>query len=75
MKPFTGIILTTLFLLAAALHADVGGADPRLTGAPGDNAAACTSCHTGTPLNGGSGSVKIILPGDAVYTCREQSVQ
>ena len=50
------------------LYADVDGADPKLTAAPGDDSRACTACHTGTSLNGGSGSVKINLPGDATYT-------
>lgn len=66
-------ILSLLSLTAAAwvpimLWADVDGADPRLTGAPGDNAAACTACHTGTALNGGGGSVKILLPAGNTYT-------
>ena len=56
--------------LAAAvpilLLADETGADTRLTGAPGDQT--CLSCHTGTKLNGGSGSVKIVLPGDNTYS-------
>ena len=45
--------------------ADSSGADPRLTGAPGDSN--CTNCHTGA-VNSFSGSVKIVLPGDATYT-------
>ena len=48
--------------------ADVNGADPRLTGAPGDNQQACTACHTGTALNGGPGSIKITAPGGSTYT-------
>lgn len=62
------ISLSVISTLPIFLLADVTGADPRLTGAPGDNQAACTSCHTGTALNGGSGSVKIILPDSASYT-------
>src|SRR3954470_5326824 len=65
-------LLAFSFSIASALPilllADVTGADPRLTGAPGDNQSACTACHTGTALNGGSGNVKIILPGAASYT-------
>src|SRR6185369_9367865 len=60
--------VSIIFSLPIFLLADVTGADPRLTGAPGDNQSACTACHTGTALNGGSGSVKIILPGAATYT-------
>jgi uncharacterized protein (TIGR03437 family) len=58
---FTGIILLPMLLMG-----HVTGADPRLTGAPGD--ASCTACHVGTKLNGGGGSVQILLPGDATYT-------
>jgi uncharacterized protein (TIGR03437 family) len=64
----------TILVLAAcaawpiALWADLNGADQRLTAAPGDDQAACTSCHLGTALNGGAGNVKIVLPGDATYT-------
>src|SRR5262249_51694162 len=57
-------IATLLF--TGILFADVDGADPRLTGAPGDSV--CTQCHMGTALNGGGGSVKIVMPGDATYT-------
>ena len=55
-----------LALLPWILRADVTGADPGLTGAPGESD--CTSCHTGTGLNAGGGSVKIVLPGSATYT-------
>jgi hypothetical protein len=67
-KRITEILFTGFALLPMLLFADVTGADPRLTGAPGDDAAACTQCHTGTKLNGGGGSVKIVTPGDATYT-------
>ena len=67
---------TIVFIAAAAfgviapvaLWADPDGADPRYTGAPGDDASACASCHTGTALNGGPGSVKIVLPNGNTYT-------
>ena len=55
-------------LLPILLWANVTGADPRLTSAPGDSSGACTQCHAGTKLNGGGGSVAILLPGDATYT-------
>jgi uncharacterized protein (TIGR03437 family) len=42
------------------------GPPPRVTGAPGDNARACTQCHAGT-LNSGTGSVKILLQSGPVY--------
>lgn len=42
------------------------GPAPRLTGAPGDNARACTACHAGT-INTGTGSVKILLQSGPFY--------
>lgn len=50
---------------ALSLEARSSGADPRLTGAPGD--ADCTNCHGGT-ANSGPGSLKITLAGVATYT-------
>jgi uncharacterized protein (TIGR03437 family) len=47
------------------LWANVNGADPRLTGAPGDSN--CTACHNGTQLNKGGGSVTIVLPNGNTY--------
>lgn len=44
------------------------GPPVRHTGAPGDIRNACTACHIGTALNGGTGSVKIVLPNGPVYT-------
>jgi uncharacterized protein (TIGR03437 family) len=43
------------------------GPAPRVTAAPGDNAKACTQCHTTSALNSGTGSVTIVLQGGAVY--------
>ena len=43
------------------------GPAPRVTGAPGDNARACTACHTTSALNSGTGSVKIVLQSGALY--------
>lgn len=59
-------ILIALGTIATWAHSF--GPDPRYTGAPGDDPKACTACHFGTPLNGGAGSVKIVLPGAATYT-------
>jgi uncharacterized protein (TIGR03437 family) len=61
----TAAILLTLGLSTAFAHSY--GPAPRLTGAPGDNAIACTACHTGTALNGASGSVSIALQSGPVY--------
>lgn len=43
------------------------GPKPRVTAAPGDDAKACTACHTTNALNSGSGSVKIVLQGGPAY--------
>jgi uncharacterized protein (TIGR03437 family) len=67
-KLITTFLFTAFAVLPIILFADVTGADPKLTGAPGENAAVCTQCHSGTQLNGGGGSVKITMPGDATYT-------
>jgi uncharacterized protein (TIGR03437 family) len=40
-----------------------------VTIAPGDRpGVACTACHTGTPLNGGGGSVRVAFPNGLTYT-------
>lgn len=54
------------FLLPFILFGNDDGPEPRLTGAPGDQV--CTSCHSGTAVNGASGNVKITLAGAATYT-------
>jgi uncharacterized protein (TIGR03118 family) len=61
-----GWSLLALATLSAAAVAFSTGPRPRFTGAPGDNALACTQCHTGV-LNSGRGSVKIVYPGGAEY--------
>ena len=50
------------------LYAHSDGPDPRYSGAPGDNAGACTSCHRGQALNSGPGNVQILLPNGNSYT-------
>src|SRR5258708_6158148 len=54
------------FLVPTSGIAHSYGPAPRVTGAPGDSARACTACHLGT-LNSGSGSVKISLQSGPVY--------
>ncbi len=40
-----------------------------VTIAPGDRpGVSCTACHTGTPLNGGGGSVRLAFPTGLTYT-------
>lgn len=60
------VSLTVFAAVPVVLYADVNGADPRLTGAPGENT--CVSCHGGTALNGGGGALKITLDGGSTYT-------
>src|ERR1035437_2328266 len=51
------------------------GPPPGVTGAPGDNAKACTQCHTTSALNSGTGSVKILLQSGSFYIpCVKQRV-
>jgi uncharacterized protein (TIGR03437 family) len=61
-----------LAVIPVLIYAYASGPDPRLTGAPGDNPAACTSCHTGTPLNGGGGSVQLTSSAGTSYTFGQQ---
>ncbi len=57
MKLSSQLFVTSVVSIAP-IWADLPGADPRYTGAPGDGT--CISCHGGsTPLNGGPGSVSI----------------
>jgi len=63
--------ISVLFLMMTSLAslalAHSYGPPPHVAAAPGDNARACTSCHTTNALNSGTGSVKIVLQGGAVY--------
>jgi uncharacterized protein (TIGR03437 family) len=69
MRVKTSVVIGPLFfsLGLAQIFAHSYGPAPRVTAAPGDNPIACTQCHTGTALNGGSGSVSIGLQSGAVY--------
>jgi len=51
----------------STLNAYSTGPLPRHTGAPGDNAGSCTACHRGLAVNGGPGSVTILLPSGNSY--------
>jgi uncharacterized protein (TIGR03437 family) len=62
------VMLPVLFGLASVSGlAHSYGPPPRVTGAPGDNAKACTQCHTTFALNSGKGTVNLSLPGGPVY--------
>lgn len=52
------------------LRADINGADPRLSGAPGDQT--CTSCHGGGRANVGSGGVQIAFASGSTYVPGEK---
>ncbi len=74
-KPLSRKIALKVCVLAAAvpllwgtLQAYSGGPPARYTGAPGDDPGACATCHRGLAVNGGQGSVKIILPNGNSYT-------
>ena len=58
-------ILADILPTGAVAHSY--GPPPRVTGAPGDNSRACTQCHSSSPLNSGTGSVKILLQSGAFY--------
>lgn len=61
---FASVLFSTTL---TSVFAHSYGPPPRVTGAPGDNAQACTLCHTGSALNSGAGFVKILLQSGAVY--------
>jgi uncharacterized protein (TIGR03437 family) len=58
-------MLTGIVPIAAFGHSY--GPPPRVTGGAGDNARACTQCHSSSALNSGTGSVKILLQSGPVY--------
>ena len=61
------LVLLGAVVIPATLSGHSYGPAPRRTGAPGDNAAACTQCHGGNALNSGEGSVRIVLQSGPVY--------
>ena len=61
-------VLIAALLGCGTVYAYSSGPPPRYSGAPGDNLGSCTSCHRGTALNAGPGSVEIVLPNGNSYT-------
>jgi uncharacterized protein (TIGR03437 family) len=62
-----GIVI--LSVVPILIHAYEYGPDAGAAGVPGENGSCSQSgCHTGTPVNGGGGSVTVTFPGDLTYT-------
>ena len=64
MKFSTFYLVSICAAAAPVLFADVSGADPGYSGAPGDGT--CLSCH-GTTLNSGGGSLKLAFANGTTY--------
>ncbi len=60
-------IAILLGIVPVLLWAYEYGPDPGFSGVPGE-IGTCVICHAGTPLNGGSGSVKVAFPNGMTYT-------
>src|SRR5260221_13547185 len=62
--------IAALALLATFIYGHPAGPDPRHTGAPGDDPLGCATsgCHTGTPINGGGGSLPDNFQNRMTYT-------
>ena len=63
-----GQLAAAFTILCGMLQAYSSGPPPRYSGAPGDNLGSCSFCHRGLAVNGGPGSVTIVLPGGNSYT-------
>jgi uncharacterized protein (TIGR03437 family) len=68
IKNRTGRAILAMVPSVVLLYAYSTGPISRVTGAPGDEAQACATCHLGTPLNGGGGQVVVNFPGERTYT-------
>ncbi len=62
-----GLGCAALLGASALIYGYSAGPDRRETGGPGDDQQACTSCHLGTKLNGGGGSVSVTFPNGNAY--------
>ena len=58
---------TILSVVPIVILANSTGAQPRSTGAPGDQTCAQSGCHTGTTLNSTNGAVEITYNGGTSY--------
>lgn len=66
MTSLHSITLISVLLPFGAFGHSYGPA-PKLTGAPGEVAGTCTSCHTGNALNSGTGRIQVLLAGSPTY--------
>src|SRR2546428_2616841 len=66
-KILIGKTVALLSVIPLLLYGHAAGPDPAKSGVPGEGNCAEAGCHLGTPLNGGGGSVKIVLQGNT-YT-------
>jgi uncharacterized protein (TIGR03437 family) len=66
-KIFIGKAIAILSVVPVLIYAHQAGPDPGHAGVPGESTCNTSGCHTGTPLNGGGGSVTINA-GGSTYT-------
>jgi hypothetical protein len=66
-KIFIGKTIAILSVVPILIYAHQIGPDPGHAGVPGESTCNTSGCHTGTPLNGGGGSVTINA-GGSTYT-------
>ncbi|MBL8214087.1 MAG: IPT/TIG domain-containing protein [Bryobacterales bacterium] len=62
------LLLVVVSLAVPSAYSSASGPPARSTGATGDLTCAQAGCHTGTPVNGGGGSVAIAFPSGTTYT-------
>ena len=58
-KIFIGKTIAIASIIPVLIYAHQAGPDPGHAGVPGESTCNTAGCHTGTPLNGGGGSVSI----------------
>src|SRR5690242_1410790 len=61
-KIFWGKTAAIFSAIPLLIWAHSAGPDPGRAGVPGEATCAMAGCHTGTPLNGGGGSVSVTFP-------------
>src|SRR3954464_9409807 len=66
-KLFWGKTAAIMGAIPLLIWASVDGPQPGSSGAPGENTCNQSSCHVGTAVNGGGGSVKMTFPNGTTY--------